>query len=123
MLPPHRFEGFLTALPLLQLFGVLAYAVAGAVAAKRRGLDVVGAISVAFLTAFGGGSLRDLLLGRMPVFWVRHPVDTAVVFVAASLTYYSVRIAPGDAGAAPAVPASEPAVVPGADDDAAPGTR
>lgn len=52
--------------------GVVAFALSGIVAAARARLDVVGVIVIAFLTALGGGTLRDLLLDRQPFFWVTY---------------------------------------------------
>ncbi|MGA0572913.1 trimeric intracellular cation channel family protein [Variovorax sp. VNK109] len=51
---------------------VIAFAMSGLIAAARKQLDVVGAFVVAGLTAFGGGTLRDILLDRRPFFWVEH---------------------------------------------------
>jgi uncharacterized membrane protein YeiH len=51
---------------------VLAFATSGLLAAARKRLDVVGVFVVAGLTAFGGGTLRDILLDRRPFFWVEH---------------------------------------------------
>ena len=50
----------------------LAFALSGLVAAVRKGMDAVGVCMVAGLTAFGGGTLRDVLLDRRPFFWVEH---------------------------------------------------
>jgi uncharacterized membrane protein YeiH len=50
--------------------GVLAFAASGVLVAARKRLDLVGVIVVAFLTALGGGTVRDVLLGREPFFWV-----------------------------------------------------
>jgi uncharacterized membrane protein YeiH len=52
---------------------VVAFAMSGLLAAARKRLDVVGVCVVAGLTAFGGGTLRDILLDRRPFFWVDHP--------------------------------------------------
>lgn len=52
---------------------VFAFAVSGLLAAARKRLDVVGVFVAAGLTAFGGGTVRDLLLDRRPFFWVDHP--------------------------------------------------
>ncbi len=60
---------FLTALESL---AVIAFALSGLVAAARKRLDAVGVCVVAGLTAFGGGTLRDVLLDRRPFFWVEH---------------------------------------------------
>lgn len=70
---------------LLDLAGVAVFAVSGALAAGRRSLDLLGVIVIALVTAIGGGTLRDLLLGREAVFWVKNPTYI-VVIVAAALT-------------------------------------
>jgi uncharacterized membrane protein YeiH len=51
----------------------IAFALSGLLAAARARMDAVGVCVVAGLAAFGGGTLRDLLLGRRPFFWVEHP--------------------------------------------------
>ena len=51
-------------------------------------MDIVGAITVAFVTALGGGTIRDLLLGRTPVFWVLDPWLVVATFLAGALSYY-----------------------------------
>jgi uncharacterized membrane protein YeiH len=51
---------------------VIAFAMSGLLEAARKRLDVVGVFVVAGLTAFGGGTLRDILLDRRPFFWVEH---------------------------------------------------
>jgi uncharacterized membrane protein YeiH len=48
-------------------FGVLGFAVSGALAAGRRSMDIFGVLVIAFITALGGGTLRDLVLGIHPV--------------------------------------------------------
>jgi len=57
---------------LLELAATLAFALSGVMAAARKRLDAVGVCVVAFLAAFGGGTLRDLLLDQRPFFWVQH---------------------------------------------------
>ena len=60
------------ALTAIEAAAVLAFALSGLVAAARKRLDVVGVCVVSGLTAFGGGTLRDVLLDRRPFFWVEH---------------------------------------------------
>lgn len=55
-----------------EAIGVLAFTIAGVLAAVRKRLDMVGVVVVAFVTALGGGTLRDVLLDRRPFFWVAH---------------------------------------------------
>jgi len=73
-------------LHLLDLCGVAVFAVSGAIVAARRRLDVVGVLVIATVTAVGGGTLRDVLLGRHPIFWVADPTPLVVACAAAALT-------------------------------------
>lgn len=75
---------------LLTYLAVVASAISGALEARHRDMDVVGAVTVAFVTAFGGGTLRDLLLGRTPIFWLLDPWLTVATFATAVATYYAV---------------------------------
>lgn len=61
-----------TALTAVEALAVLAFALSGLVAAARKRMDAVGLCVVAGLTAFGGGTMRDVLLDRRPFFWVEH---------------------------------------------------
>ncbi|MBT0569306.1 trimeric intracellular cation channel family protein [Curvibacter sp. CHRR-16] len=57
---------------VLEVAATMAFTLSGVMAAARSRLDAVGVYAVAFLAAFGGGTLRDLLLDRRPFFWVAH---------------------------------------------------
>ena len=70
----------------LDFAGVAVYAVSGALAAGRKRLDLVGVVVIASATAIGGGTLRDLLLDRHPVFWIARPAYLYVIVAAALLT-------------------------------------
>jgi uncharacterized membrane protein YeiH len=56
----------------LEAAAVVVSAISGMIAAARKGMDIVGTYCLAVLTAFGGGTLRDLLIDRRPFFWVSH---------------------------------------------------
>ena len=84
----------MTALYLLDLIGVAVFAVSGALAAGRAGLDLLGVIVLASLTAIGGGTLRDLLLNRHPIFWLRDPRYAWVIVASALATVVYVRFQP-----------------------------
>jgi uncharacterized membrane protein YeiH len=60
-------------LNILQVIGTVAFAISGALAAGRRKMDWFGVVVLAVMVAVGGGSLRDMLLGVTPVFWVQSP--------------------------------------------------
>lgn len=57
----------------LDLFGVAVFAITGALLAKQHHINVLGFMVAAVITAIGGGTLRDMLLGATPVFWVQDP--------------------------------------------------
>jgi uncharacterized membrane protein YeiH len=61
-----------TAQLVIEVLGTFAFALSGLVEAARKRLDAVGVCVVAGVTAFGGGTLRDVLLDRRPFFWVQH---------------------------------------------------
>jgi len=73
----------MTILRLLDFLGVAVFAISGALAAGRKHLDLVGVIVIATVTAIGGGTIRDLLLDRNPVFWIADPAYLYVIFTAA----------------------------------------
>jgi uncharacterized membrane protein YeiH len=75
----------------LDLFGVAIFAVSGALMAARKELDLLGVIVAATVTAIGGGTLRDLLLDRNPIFWIADPTYPTVILVAALLTLFYTR--------------------------------
>ena len=68
-------------LHIMEVIGVLAFAVSGVVDARKQRLDVVGTFVVAFATAFGGGTVRDVLLDRRPFYWVDHEGYVLLIFV------------------------------------------
>jgi uncharacterized membrane protein YeiH len=76
---------------ILDLIGVAVFAASGALAAVRKRMDVFGVIVIGAVTAVGGGTLRDLLLDRHPVFWMSDPAYLVVILVAALLTLTYVR--------------------------------
>lgn len=75
---------------LLTYLAVSASAISGALEARKHEMDIVGATTVAFVTAFGGGTLRDLLLGRTPIFWLVDPGLTIATFGVAVISFYLV---------------------------------
>lgn len=70
----------------LDFFGVFVFAVSGALAADRRGMDLFGFVVIALLPAVGGGTVRDIVLG-VPVFWVQDPTYLWLILGAALLTF------------------------------------
>lgn len=76
---------------VLNLLGVGVFAVSGALAAGRKRLDLLGVLVIALVTAVGGGTLRDLLLDRHPIFWILETENLLVIGVAALFTLVYVR--------------------------------
>ena len=75
----------------LDLIGVAVFAISGALAAGRQRLDLIGVLVLAAVTAIGGGTIRDLLLDRHPIFWLVDPSYLLVIIAAALLTIAWVR--------------------------------
>ena len=57
---------------LLEHFGIAVAAVTGVLAARGKKIDLFGVLVLALVTAFGGGTVRDLLVGDLPVFWLKN---------------------------------------------------
>ncbi|MEV4782663.1 trimeric intracellular cation channel family protein [Burkholderia sp. LMU1-1-1.1] len=68
---------------VIEIVAILVGAFSGFVEARRKRMDLVGVFTVAFITAFGGGTLRDILLDRRPLFWVMHQEYAILIFVLA----------------------------------------
>ncbi|GLQ96303.1 trimeric intracellular cation channel family protein [Dyella mobilis] len=79
---------------LLDLIGVAVFAVSGVLVAAHSGMDLLGGFALAALTAIGGGTLRDVLLNRHPIFWIRDARYLLVILIAASLTMVYVAFLP-----------------------------
>lgn len=76
---------------VVETIGIIAFALAGIIQAARQKLDAIGVCAVAGLTAFGGGTLRDLLLDRRPFFWVEHTELLWLIFGLAILSISFMR--------------------------------
>jgi uncharacterized membrane protein YeiH len=76
-------------LQTIEFLAVISGGLYGVLLARRKGLDFVGVFCVAFITALGGGTLRDVLLDRRPLFWLRSVHFPVIIFwlaVAATVT-------------------------------------
>lgn len=76
---------------LIDMAGVAVFAISGALAAGRKSLDLLGVVVIGTVTAIGGGTTRDLLLDRHPVFWIEDPLYLVVIAIAALLTVLYAR--------------------------------
>src|SRR5690554_1391601 len=69
---PER-EAQMNLISFLDYAGVAVFAATGALAASRKELDFIGFLFLATAAGIGGGTLRDVVLGALPVFWARNP--------------------------------------------------
>ncbi len=79
---------------LIQMLGVAVFAASGALAAGRKRMDLLGVLVIAIVTAIGGGTIRDVLLARHPVFWIADTLYLWVSIGAALLTLAYTRFRP-----------------------------
>src|SRR4051812_25000210 len=73
----------MTLIKIIEILAILVGAFSGFIEARSKKMDLVGVFTVAFITAFGGGTLRDILLDRRPLFWVTHQEYAILIFVMA----------------------------------------
>lgn len=76
---------------IIEVMAILVGAFSGFVEARSKKMDVVGVFTVAFITAFGGGTLRDILLDQRPLFWVTHQEYAILIFVMALIASPLIR--------------------------------
>nr|WP_319493235.1 trimeric intracellular cation channel family protein [uncultured Desulfobacter sp.] len=67
--------------------GTFAFAVSGSLAAAEKKLDLFGAVFLGFVTAIGGGTMRDMMIGNTPVSWLHDPVYFYVIVAAVATTF------------------------------------
>lgn len=78
----------MTLISILDLLGTLVFAISGSLMAKQHDFDIFGALVVAFATALGGGTLRDLLMGITPVGWMLDPKYLVAVVIGVALAAF-----------------------------------
>lgn len=71
---------------VVYLVAITAEAMSGALAAGRRNMDIFGVAVIAFVTALGGGTIRDVVLGNFPIGWTQHPEYVYLVILAGLAT-------------------------------------
>ena len=76
---------------VLDLAGVAVFAISGVLTAGRKRLDWLGVAVIAVVTAIGGGTLRDVLLNRHPIFWIADSTYLLVILGATAFTLFYVR--------------------------------
>jgi len=70
---------------LIDILGTAAFSVSGVFAAMEKKLDIFGIFIIAFITAIGGGTIRDVIIGDFPVAWMRSNNYSIVIFLSASI--------------------------------------
>lgn len=70
---------------LIDILGTIAFAVSGVYAAMDKKLDIFGVIIIAFVTAIGGGTIRDLMIGDLPVSWIRNINYTVIILATTAI--------------------------------------
>ncbi|MES2015880.1 MAG: trimeric intracellular cation channel family protein [Pseudomonadota bacterium] len=81
----------MTLIKFIEILAILVGAFSGFIEARRKRMDLVGVFTVAFITAFGGGTLRDILLDRRPLFWVTHQEYAILIFILALVAAPAIR--------------------------------
>jgi uncharacterized membrane protein YeiH len=77
---------------LLEHFGISVAAITGVLAARGKRIDLFGVLVLALVTAFGGGTVRDLLVGDLPVVWLRSPGYLLNASITALATFFAARL-------------------------------
>lgn len=72
----------------IDLFGTLVFAISGVLVAIEKKFDLIGAIIIGIVTAVGGGTLRDVLIGETPVGWMKDLNYLYVIFTAIPLCFF-----------------------------------
>lgn len=73
---------------VIDILGTIAFAISGVMVAMDKKLDPFGVFIVAFVTAVGGGTLRDLLLGNTPVTWLQQPIYIYTILITVVLSIF-----------------------------------
>lgn len=71
---------------VIEILGTVSFAISGASVAIGKRLDIFGVLVISFATAIGGGTLRDILIGAVPVAWLKDETTVAVIFTSAVFT-------------------------------------
>lgn len=75
-------------LHIIDILGTLAFAVSGVFSAMEKRLDAFGVLIISFVTAIGGGTVRDVLVGNFPVNWLQNNNTILVILFAAIVTMF-----------------------------------
>lgn len=70
----------------INIGGTIAFAASGTLAAMRKQLDIFGLLVIAFVTSVGGGTIRDMLIGHLPVRWIQDSSIILIIIGSAAVT-------------------------------------
>lgn len=73
---------------VIDILGTFAFAVSGAFLAMQKRLDPFGVLVLSFVTAIGGGTLRDIMIGNLPVSWLQNETGIIIILIAAVTTMF-----------------------------------
>ncbi|WP_299324506.1 trimeric intracellular cation channel family protein [uncultured Maribacter sp.] len=76
---------------IIDILGTIAFAISGVLVAMDKKLDAFGVFIIAFVTAVGGGTLRDLLIGIKPVGWLNAPMHLLIIVITVLLAIIFVK--------------------------------
>jgi len=77
---------------LLDWFGIFVFSATGALVASRKEMDLVGFALLGSVTGIGGGTIRDLILGVQPIFWVEQPAYLVACIIISTATFFFAHI-------------------------------
>ena len=75
-------------LKLIDILGTVTFAISGVFAAMQKKLDFFGVLIIAFITAIGGGTLRDMMIGDLPVAWIRNINYSIIILITATIAIF-----------------------------------
>jgi uncharacterized membrane protein YeiH len=81
-----------SALYVLDLLAVVVFAVTGALVASRKQMDIFGFSLLGTVTGVGGGTIRDVVLGQVPVFWVKDPLYIVLCVAASIVVFFTAHL-------------------------------
>ncbi|PHQ26924.1 hypothetical protein CLH62_04885 [Marinobacter guineae] len=75
---------------VLEMIGIIAFAISGMIVARSKNMDPVGVFTIGFITALGGGTLRDMIMDNHPVYWIKHQEQPILILgMAIVFSYWS----------------------------------
>lgn len=79
------------AITYLDYFGTVIFAITGCLVAAKRQSDILAFILLGLATAVGGGTIRDILIGRFPVFWIQTPFYLVLCIATAIVMFWGIQ--------------------------------